>query len=417
MIEVEDEVAFHHERLDNPARLFVDLKGTRPPAALGDTALTFPDDDAVAQIRVGRHPQNTTRIVMDFKDVSQYTLFTLYQPYRIVIDCERRAGLSPAPTAVGTSAVASLLPALPLMRPLAPSPFVRPFQVRAMGPAESGRSTKGGGRVPIPSVRDVPTEPARAPVPPSANLQGGFSMARQLGLSVARIVIDPGHGGHDPGATGAAGVVEASLVLDVALRLEKLLLKQPGVNVVLTRRTDVFVPLEERTAMANRENADLFLSIHANASHNSRARGVETYFLNFATNQESEAVAARENLTSSRTMNSLPDIVRAITLNTKVDESRDFATIVQQSMVQRLRAPNKSLRDLGVKQAPFVVLIGASMPSVLAEISFVTNKQEAALLKGNTYRQRIAQALLDAIVRYQKSLKAASAVRRTSAER
>jgi N-acetylmuramoyl-L-alanine amidase len=249
----------------------------------------------------------------------------------------------------------------------------------------------------------VATTAVSAP-PPAANLDGKFSLARQLGLGVARVVIDAGHGGHDPGAQGN-GVNEAELTLDVATRLTKLLQKQPGVEVVMTRDTDVFIPLEERTAIANREGADLFLSIHANASRNPHAHGVETYFLNFASNPDAEAVAARENSASVRAMHSLPDIVKAIALNNKLDESRDFAEIVQHSMVHRLGPRNKQLRDLGVKQAPFVVLIGASMPSVLAEISFLTHKQEGVLLKSTAYRQQIAEALFDAVVKYQESLK------------
>ena len=165
----------------------------------------------------------------------------------------------------------------------------------------------------------------------------------------------------------------------------------------MTRDTDVFIPLEERTAIANREGADLFLSIHANASRNPQARGIETYFLSFAMNPEAEAVAARENATSAQAMHNLPDIVKAIALNNKINESRDLADTVQKSMAKRLSAKNRSLRDLGVKQAPFVVLIGAVMPSVLAEISFVTNRQDGALLKTGAYRQQIAQALFDAI--------------------
>ena len=178
----------------------------------------------------------------------------------------------------------------------------------------------------------------------------------------------------------------------------------------MTRDTDVFIPLEERTAIANREGADLFLSIHANASRNIQARGIETYFLNFATNPEAEAVAARENAASGQAMHSLPDIVRAIALNNKIDESRDLAETVQRSMARKLAAKNKTLKDLGVKQAPFVVLIGAVMPSVLAEISFVTNKQDGTLLKTQAYRQQIAQALFDAIVSYQQGLKRINAV-------
>ena len=232
-------------------------------------------------------------------------------------------------------------------------------------------------------------------------------MARQLGLGVSRIVIDAGHGGHDPGAMGK-GVTEAELVLDVALRLEALLQKAPGIEVILTRRTDEFIPLQERPAIANREGADLFLSIHANASPHSAARGIETYFLNFANNPNAAQVAARENAASALTMGALPDFVKAIALNNKVDESRDFAAQIQRAMIARLRSSNKSLKDLGVKQAPFIVLIGATMPSVLAEVSFVTNPQEAKLLKGNVYRQRIAEALFNAIRKYQTSLKPAA---------
>jgi N-acetylmuramoyl-L-alanine amidase len=230
------------------------------------------------------------------------------------------------------------------------------------------------------------------PISPSANSSGKFSVARQLGLGVSRIVIDAGHGGHDPGAS-AFGISETELVLDVTLRLEALLLQQPGTEVVLTRRTNDFLPLEERKEIANRESADLFLSVHANASANATA-SVETYFLNFALNPQAEAVAARENAASGKTMSSLPSIIKAITLNSKLNESRDFAASVQRSMVRGMRPANKTLRDLGVKQAPFMVLIGASMPSVLAEISFVTNQQEARLLKDPAYRQRIAESLL-----------------------
>jgi N-acetylmuramoyl-L-alanine amidase len=253
-----------------------------------------------------------------------------------------------------------------------------------------------------------PAPPAMPPALPSANAGGGFSIARQLGLGLARIVIDPGHGGHDPGAQPGL-LSEADIVLDVAQRLEKILVKN-NLEVILTRRTDTFVPLEERTAIANREAADLFLSIHVNASANARARGVETYFLNFASNPEAEAVAARENSTSGRTMHSLPEIVRAIALNNKLDESRDLAGLVQRAMIRRLRAQNKLVKDLGVKQAPFVVLIGAAMPSVLAEISFLTNRSEAALLRTGAYRQHVAQALADAVMQYQQSLKKVAAV-------
>jgi N-acetylmuramoyl-L-alanine amidase len=282
--------------------------------------------------------------------------------------------------------------------------------------AAAAQAAAAAAPIPPPSAPARAVDPALtaritlpAPTPPVANSTGGLSIARQLGLGVSRIVIDPGHGGHDPGAKGR-GVNEAELVLDVTLRLEKLLQKVPGVEVILTRRNDDYIPLPQRTAIANREGADLFLSIHANASPNPQAHGIETYFLNFANNVSAAAIAARENATSTLAMSEMPDIVKAIAMSNKVDESRDFATHVQRAMAERLRTSNKTLKDLGVKQAPFVVLIGATMPAVLAEISFVTNPQEAKLLKNGAYRQRIAESLFAAIRKYQTSLKGASTV-------
>ena len=385
-IELDTEVRFHDERIPNPTRVFVDLPSTRATPALMDRTLRFEvDDDIVRQVRIGRHPNRTTRVVLDAAGVSSYSVYPLYNPYRLVIDCVREPG--PAPSPQQSASVGNGLQTVP--NPVAPSTAPPPLVSETLPMATSSIST---------------TAPAK-------NVGGGYSMARQLGLSVSRIVIDPGHGGYDPGATGTS-ISEAALVLDIALRVEKLLQKVPGTEVILTRRTDDFVPLQERTAIANREGADLFLSIHANASGNPAARGVETYILNFATNMGAASVAARENAASGQAMGALPDFLKAIALNNKLDESRDFATEVQSAMVERLRKSNKSLKDLGVKQAPFVVLIGAAMPSVLAEISFVTNEQEARLLRGNTYRQRIAEALVNAIRKYQTTLKNVASVAR-----
>ena len=245
--------------------------------------------------------------------------------------------------------------------------------------APAGRAARG----PIAAPRRRSSPPPLVPGAPAENGAGGFSIARQLGLGVSRIVIDPGHGGKDPGAPGSK-TTEAAVVLDVALRVEKILAAEGGVEVVLTRRTDTFVPLEERTAMANRHAADLFLSIHANSSRNRKAAGVETYILNFATNADAAAVAARENAAAVGSMRNLPDMVSAITQGNKRDESRELASAVQESMVARLRPHNPPLRDLGVKQAPFVVLIGAGMPSVLAEIAFISHDGEGGLLRTET---------------------------------
>jgi N-acetylmuramoyl-L-alanine amidase len=235
------------------------------------------------------------------------------------------------------------------------------------------------------------------------NRAGSYSLARQLGLGARRIVIDAGHGGHDPGTIGRGGLQEKDLVLDVALRLERLVRSELGTDVVLTRNTDVFVPLEERTAIANAKGADLFLSIHANASRNPRARGIETYFLNFAQDPHAEAVAARENAISAATLKDLQGLVKAITLNSKIDESRDFATSVQEAMVRHQRS-HPPVEDRGVHTAPFYVLIGANMPSVLAEIAFLSNPDDEKRLKGPDSREIIARSLLRGVRDYLESL-------------
>jgi N-acetylmuramoyl-L-alanine amidase len=420
------EVAYHQEEIPDPRRLFFDLKGVKAAPNLQDVTLRF-DGDIVRLVRLGRHPQNTTRLVVDLDGVAGYSVYPLYSPYRLVIDLQRPAAL-PGHEAT-LPAHAATLPAPDAVS--AAKPFAKPFKAPALR-VEAKAPSAG---IPITEIK-LPAQPPPAPLPvvavtpqpqifvssepappptkqadpgtaspiaPAANSNGKFSLSRQLGLGVSRIVIDAGHGGHDPGAQGS-GINEAELTLDVALRLQKLLEKQPGFEVVMTRDSDEFIPLQERTAIANREGADLFLSIHANASRNPQARGIETYFLNFAMNPEAEAVAARENAASGQAMHSLPDIVKAIALNNKINESRDFAATVQKSMVKRLGTKNHTVKDLGVKQAPFVVLIGASMPSVLAEISFVTNKQDGTLLKTQAYRQQIAQALFEAIQNYQQAL-------------
>jgi N-acetylmuramoyl-L-alanine amidase len=366
IIELDREVHFASERISDPDRVFFDLRLADFPASVQSAAEQL-TGSRLRGVRVGRQDGQVARVVLELAGTPSHSVFQMYHPYRLVIDVESDVVPPPPPPPV------VLTPQPPASQRPAPAP-----------------------------TTDLPGEASRTAA-------GDFTLARQLGLGVSRIVIDPGHGGKDPGAR-ANNINEATLVLDIALRVEALLKKQPGVEVILTRRTDVFVPLEERTAIANREGADLFLSIHANAAARKTARGVETYFLNFATNPEAEAVAARENATSSTSMGKLPQLVQQITLNSKVKESREFAQIVQTSLVRGMRAQNKALLDLGVKQAPFIVLIGAEMPSVLAEISFITNSAEAALLRDDAYKQRIAQSLADAVLKYQASLKKISTV-------
>ena len=223
---------------------------------------------------------------------------------------------------------------------------------------------------------------------------GDRSLIRALGLKIGKIVIDAGHGGHDTGTIGPNGLLEKDLVLDVAKRLGKQL-ERLGAEVVYTRNDDTFIPLETRTAIANQEQADLFVSIHANASRDPDARGVETYYLNFTSSSEALEVAARENAVSDKSIHELQDLVKKIALKEKIEESREFASDVQHALHSGLSAKNPGLRDRGVKKAPFIVLIGANMPSILAEISFVSRK-----LVTPEYRQRIATSLYEGISKY-----------------
>ncbi len=238
---------------------------------------------------------------------------------------------------------------------------------------------------------------ARAAVP---NSDGRTSLVRALGLKIGRIVIDPGHGGHDSGTLGVDGLEEKEVVLDVALRVGKLLRDRLGADVIFTRTDDTFVPLETRTAIANKAQADLFLSIHANSSPDAGARGVESYYLNFTQQADALRIAARENAVSDQTIYQLSDLVKKIALKEKISESREFATDVETGLFGGLEHGNIGLKNRGVKQAPFVVLIGANMPSVLAEISFLTNAKDAKQLRQPEYRQRVAEGLYRGIAQY-----------------
>jgi len=233
---------------------------------------------------------------------------------------------------------------------------------------------------------------------------GDRSLIRALGLKIGKIVIDPGHGGHDTGTIGPNGLEEKDLVLDVGRKLGKLLEARLGAEVVYTRKDDTFIPLETRTAIANQQRADLFISIHANSSDDPDARGVETYYLNFTSSPEALDVAARENAVSEKSIYELQDLVKKIALKEKIEESREFAGDVQQSLHSGLAAKSPGIRNRGVKKAPFIVLIGANMPSILAEISFVSNPGDERHLETSEYRQRIAESLYRGIAKYVNGL-------------
>lgn len=286
----------------------------------------------------------------------------------------------------------------------------------AVAPRQSSRNKKSraitadsdtGGRTPVTTTRVAA---------PTAN--GERSLIRALGLKIGKIVVDAGHGGHDTGTIGPNGLQEKDLVLDVALKLGKLLENKLGAEVVYTRDDDTFIPLETRTAIANKEQADLFISIHANSSSDPTARGVETYYLNFTSSRDALEVAARENAVSEKSIHELQDLVKKIALKEKIEESHEFAADVQKSLYTGLNARNPGLRNRGVKKAPFIVLIGANMPSILAEISFVSNPRDEKKLKTNEYRQRIAESLYKGVAEYINGLsgvKVASKVERHDA--
>jgi len=262
----------------------------------------------------------------------------------------------------------------------------------AVAVAPRTKAAKKGAKT---ASADVPS--SHEAVPTSA---GERSLTRALGLKIGRIVVDAGHGGHDTGTIGPNGLMEKDLVLDVALRLGRLLETRLGADVIFTRDDDTFIPLETRTAIANEHQADLFISIHANSSHDPSARGIETYYLNFTSNPDALEVAARENAVSEKSIYELQDLVKKITLKDKIEESRELATDVQQSLYNGLATRHSTLRDRGVKKAPFVVLIGANMPSILAEISFVSNPTDAAKLETPEYREKIAESLYKGIAHY-----------------
>ncbi|GIU76062.1 MAG: hypothetical protein KatS3mg004_3149 [Bryobacteraceae bacterium] len=292
------------------------------------------------------------------------------------------------------------------------APAEAPQKIPAAKPArpESAAAVSDAAKAePSRSAAALPAEPARP------TRRGERSLTRALGLHIGRVVLDPGHGGHDQGTEGPTGLLEKELVLDVALRLGALLEERLGAQVVYTRRTDDFISLEERTAIANESRADLFLSIHANSSPVRRVSGAEVFYLNFTTSREALDLAARENAGHNRSIFELRELIQKIALKDKLDESREFAGYMQQELSKEWRRLNPASRNRGVKTAPFVVLIGASMPSVLAEIGFLSNPKDEALLKKPDYRQKLAEALYRGIERYARSLGQTQALRAATA--
>lgn len=321
-----------------PPRLYVDLFDCRiPPTYQNPITIS---DGLLKRSRAAQFDPSTARVVIDLETFSQYKIFSLHEPFRVVIDI------------TGT-------------RQNEPAAAVK--QQRAWQADKE------------------------------------FTLAEQLGLGVRTIVIDPGHGGKDPGAVGRNGVLEKDVVLKVALKTRDALRKK-GYRVVLTRSTDIFLPLEERTAIANTENADLFLSIHANSAPNRKARGLETYYLSLATSKEEKQAAALENAVSTKQLSELQNILSDIMKNSKIEESRKFAGTLQHSLAGGMQKRFSRVKDLGVKKAPFFVLIGAQMPAVLAEVAFLSNTEEEKRLRSDNYLAALAIELANGVDSYNRSL-------------
>lgn len=338
-------------------RLYFDLAATQLAAKL-KTELQI-NNGLVRRVRASQFDRQNTRVVIDLYRASEYKLTTLDNPYRIVIDILGQASLA--------------------------SPKKKQPVITAK-PSSADDS--------IASILDnVSTSPPVIHVP---------QQSKDNGLRL--IVVDAGHGGKDPGAVGPRKVLEKNVTLELAKRLAKRLRKDLGVKVLLTRSTDKFIELRERTAYANRVGADLFISLHANANKNRKAYGLETYFLNLSKNNQAAEVAARENGTSLQDVSNLEAILFDLMANAKINESSRLAAEVQQAMVSGLRPHYSKIKDMGVRQGPFHVLLGATMPSVLVEAAFISNKREEKRLNSRDYQERVAAAIVKGVKNYSATI-------------
>jgi len=455
VIDLDGSVKFESQRIDDPDRIFFDLLNTRLDAESVAKSYDI-DDDFLKKVRVSQFRPGRTRIVLEVNEVSDFHASLKADPPRLVVDVRNTNKLTDAkkeaaPVAAARdddhSTAAIALPAsldktqddacqstnddsndcqpqedanpaktaTVVTRDGIKKTIVYPDDVPGVQPAsrvDVSPEVKAPMKAASTSVRMRAPKSTKPPAASDAveareaqpTASGDRSLTRVLGLKIGKIVIDPGHGGHDTGTIGPKGLEEKDVVLDVSRRLGKLLTSRLGAEVVYTRNDDTFIPLETRTAIANREGADLFISVHANSSRDADARGVETYYLNFTSSPDALEVAARENAVSDKSIHELQDLVKKIALKEKIEESQEFASDVEASLHSGLAAKSPGVRDRGVKKAPFIVLIGANMPSILAEISFVSNPTDERKLRSAEYRQRIAESLYRGIAKYANGL-------------
>jgi N-acetylmuramoyl-L-alanine amidase len=410
VVDVSGNVTFKEGALSSPNRYFIDIS----PAQL-NSALTLKEwaveSTALQKIRVAQFDASTVRIVLDGPSLKEVTASNLKDPNKITVDVFTRptTAIPTKPTTTAAPVAPPASPSTPVVPPAAPSTppggRVETTTTPSQPAAASGTPPEVvvSGDTSAVAARLEPNRIVTAAKPTSL---GDRSLIRSLGLKLSRVVIDAGHGGHDVGSIGPTGFTEKELVLDLARRLKTLIETQMGAEVIMTRDADTFVALETRTQRANQEKADLFVSIHANSSPEKNVRGVETFFLNLNTeSRDALATATRENAASEMKIHELQDLLQKIVLNDKADESRELARHVQNAMSTRTNAGS----NRGVKQAPFVVLIGAAMPSILAEVSFISNPDEEKRLKTADYRQKIAESLFQGIKSYAETLSSSKA--------
>jgi N-acetylmuramoyl-L-alanine amidase len=412
-------VTYKASRISGPDRIYFDLDRAELSYPLTHSPVEVDPGGYLKALRVAQYQTSVVRVVLEVTEVKDYSVFLLKDPARLVVDVYGPSGseASSAPPNVEPPTPQSARHHAPSQQPSEVAETDNPPQSQQTHPASSGTSPNSSAAQPnraasSPSL-DMPKPEARKSrstaqiKPPSVPMlprDGEPSLTRALGLKVGRIVIDAGHGGHDTGTIGPTGLMEKDLCLDVALRLGKLIQQRlPGAEVIYTRDDDTFIPLEQRTAIANQAKADLFISIHANSSPDDTARGVETYYLNFTNSPDSMQVAARENATSDLGEHDLQDLLQKIARNDKIEESRDLAADIQDSLSKRMERINKAEKDRGVRRAPFVVLIGAAMPSILSEIAFISNPADEAMLKKPDSRQRVAEGLYQGVANYLQS--------------
>ena len=425
-IDLEDTVEYTSARIANPDRIFFDLHSARltPEVARGNVQVV---GNLLTAVRVAQNQAGVVRVVLNVDGVKDYAASLLSNPPQLVIflystvrngnGAVRTARAKPAKpqsgadltsedTIVSTGDSGNVRSVSE--RNSGDDPSISPSNAMTRS-AASGKSSRGkqlssttSNTVANTNAKPDLIRPSSAP-PPTRD--GQSTLTRALGLKIGRIVIDAGHGGHDTGTIGPTGLMEKDLCLDVALRLGKIIQQRlPGADIVYTRSDDTFIPLEERTNIANQAKADLFISIHANSSQDHAARGVETYYLNLKGSAEAMEVASRENASSDQGIHDLEDMVKKIARNEKIDESKEFAEDIQDSLAKRMQKTSKTVKDRGVRKAPFVVLIGADMPSILTEISFLSNPADEKLLKQPEYRQRVAEGLYQGVASYLQSL-------------